>query len=125
MSAPDGSVSPARLFAAIDAKDTEAFLQFLTDDALFRFGSAQPVTGQQRIREAVDGFFASIAGLRHVVDCEIRQGDTLVCEGTATYTRHDGSRITLPFANVFGLDGERISEYKIYVDIGPLYENKQ
>jgi len=26
------------LFAAIDARDTEAFLAFLTEDAIFRFG---------------------------------------------------------------------------------------
>jgi hypothetical protein len=27
----------------------------------------------------------------------------------------------LPFANVFELDGELISAYKVYADAGPLY----
>jgi hypothetical protein len=29
--------------------------------------------------------------------------------------------LTLPFTNVFELDGELISHYKIYIDIAPLY----
>ena len=47
----------------------------------------------------------------------------VICEGETTYTRHDGTQITLPFANVFELEGELISTYKIYADIGPLYES--
>jgi hypothetical protein len=43
------------LFAAIDAKDTERFLGFLTDEASFRFGSAQAVQGREAIHRAVDG----------------------------------------------------------------------
>ena len=43
----------AKLVAAIDAKDTERFLGFLTDGAAFRFGSAEPVRGSDAIRAAV------------------------------------------------------------------------
>ena len=48
-------------------------------------------------------------------------GGTQVCEGEVTYERHDGSKITLPFTDVFEYSGERIAHYKIYMDIGPLY----
>lgn len=109
------------LFAAIDAKDTDTFLSFLTDDAVFRFGSAPSVTGQDAIREGVDGFFASIAGSRHSIGNVIESGATLVSEGEVTYRRHDGSEITLPFTNVFEISGDLVSHYKIYIDIAPLY----
>ena len=109
------------LFAAIDEKDTTAFVAFLTEDARFRFGSAPAATGRDAISAAVDGFFQSIAGLRHRIDLTLREGDTLVCEGQVTYTRHDGSELALPFANVFAMDDGRIADYKIYMDIGPLY----
>ena len=98
------------LFAAIDSKDTTAFLDFLTEDARFRFGSAPAVSGRQAIADAVGGFFESIAGLEHRVDMATREGSTLVCEGEVTYTRHDGSKIALPFADVFGMNGERIAD---------------
>lgn len=110
-----------RLFAAIDGQDTDAFLAFLTGDAVFRFGSSPELRGHDAIRQAVDGFFASIAGSAHTLKNVLGQGTTLVCEGDVTYRRHNGSGITLPFTNVFELQGELISQYKIYIDINPLY----
>ena len=109
------------LFASIDKKDTDAFLGYLAEDASFRFGSAPPVTGHAAIREGVDGFFASIAGSEHSLINIVGNDHILVCEGEVTYNRHDGSIITLPFTNVFDVDGERIAHYKIYIDIAPLY----
>lgn len=109
------------LFAAIDSKDPAAFVGYLAEDARFRFGSAPPATGRDAIATAVGGFFESIAALEHRIDMATRAGDALVCEGEVTYTRHDGSKIALPFADVFEMDGEQIANYKIYMDIGPLY----
>ena len=109
------------LFAAIDRQDGAAFVAFLTEDAIFRFGSAPPVQGRDAVQAAVEGFFSSIAGLSHSVTATIGQGDTLVCEGEVTYERHDGSTISLPFCDVFEYDGDLISQYKIYLDIAPLF----
>jgi len=109
------------LFAAIDGKDTERFTSFLTPDARFRFGSAPPALGVEQITAAVEGFFAAIDGCSHrLVDSW--QGDgTVVCEGEVTYRRHDGSEVILPFVNVFGMNGPKIADYKIYIDNGPLF----
>lgn len=109
------------MFAAIDSKDAEAFVGFLTEDACFRFGSAPAVQGREAIRSAVDGFFATIAGCTHDVRRTLRDGTTMVCEGEVTYRRQDNTRITLPFTDVFEFQGELISHYKIYIDISPLY----
>lgn len=108
------------LFAAIDNQDTENFLTFLTEDAKFCFGSAPAVRGQGAIRAAVDGFFGSIASSRHELDKCILDDTTLVCEGSVHYQRLDGRKVTVPFVDVFEYVGERISEYKIYIDISPL-----
>ena len=118
--APEQSTLQA-LFAAIDAMDSAAFTDFLTDDAEFRFGSAPAVSGKAAIAEAVSGFFQSIAALRHEVEFVVTQGDVLIAEGTVNYTRHDGSQVSLPFADIFTMDGSRIANYKIYMDIAPLY----
>ena len=111
----------AGLFAAIDAKDTEQFLEYLSESPRFRFGSAPAVDGRAAVREAVQAFFDSIAGLEHSLSASASVGTTLFTEGDVTYTRHDGSMITLPFADVFELRDGRIADYKIYMDIGPLY----
>ena len=88
---------------------------------MFRFGSAPPVQGRSAICEAVNGFYATISGLSHELINILAAGSILVCEGEVTYTRYDDSTITLPFTNVFELDGQQIARYKIYIDIAPLY----
>jgi len=110
-----------KLFASIDAMDTESFLSFIREDATFRFGSSPAVTGHAEIRAAVESFFSSFAALKHDLQRLIADGDTVVCEGEVTYSRHDGSTITLPFVNVFEVDDGLISLYRVYIDTGPLF----
>jgi limonene-1,2-epoxide hydrolase len=109
------------IFAAIDRQDSEAFVTFLTKDAVFRFGSAPAVQGRDDIRAAVDGFFGTIAACSHDVHKTLASGSTLVCEGEVTYRRQNDTEITLPFTDVFEYEGGLISQYKIYIDINPLY----
>ena len=114
----------AALFAAIDRMDTGAFVGHLTADAVFRFGSAPEVAGRDAVAAAVGGFFQSIAGLSHAVTRVLWDGDAQVCEGEVTYERHDGSTLTVPFVDVFEYEGDLISTYKIYIDIGELYKEQ-
>lgn len=111
----------ADLFAAIDAMDTEGFLAKLTPSAEFRFGTAPPVQKRGPIGETVDGFFSTIAGLRHELKNIIGDSELVACEGDVTYTRHDGTTVVVPFADVFEFEGDLIAGYRIYIDIGPLY----
>ena len=109
------------LFAAIDANDGAAFVAYLTEDAVFRFGSTPPVRGRDAIQAAVEGFFSTIAGCSHSINNTLRQDGTLVCEGVVTYERHDGSKVALPFTDVFEYESSLIAHYKIYMDVSPLY----
>lgn len=110
-----------RLFAAIDRRDAEGFAEFIDEDAVFRFGNLPPVAGRGAIRETVAGFFASVRALAHGVHDLWRVNGALICRGEVTYTRLDGSTLTVPFANVLALKGERVSDYAIYVDAARLY----
>jgi ketosteroid isomerase-like protein len=109
------------LFACIDSKDTDAFLEFLTEDGMFRFGSAPAIQGRAAMRPVLNDFFASIKSSQHTVSKLVAEGNTLICEGTVMYTRHDGRQVLVPFVDVFEYAGKLIAEYKIYIDIGPLY----
>ena len=109
------------LFGAIDAADARGFCAYLTDDALFRFGNAPPVQGRPAIEQAVSQFFASIRRSRHQVVRVWPAAGAVALEGFVTYTRLDGSEITLPFADTMVLRGDRLAEYCIYLDIAPLY----
>ena len=116
-----GGVDFGKLFVSIDSMDTEGFLGFIGPDGEFRFGSSPPVQGHDGIRVAVEGFFSSFAALSHELQRTVADENGFVCEGEVTYTRHDGSRITLPFCNVFETEDGLISLYRIYIDMAPLY----
>jgi hypothetical protein len=112
-----------RLLAAIDANDSDAFVNFLTEDARFRFGSAPAVTGRDAIRQAVDDFFASIDGCSHSVSNIWYGENSMVCEGEVCYRKLDGSEVILPFVDVFDVCDELVSNYKIYIDPSPLFSS--
>lgn len=109
-----------RVFAVIDARDATGFAALLTPDAQFRFGNAPTVVGTDAIHTAVSSFFAAIASCRHRLIRTWCGPDSAVCEGEVTYTRHDGSQVTVGFANVFELRGALIAVYRIYIDNSPL-----
>ena len=56
-----------KLFASIDAMDTESFLGFIAEDCTFRFGSSPPVTGRDDL--ALLG--AALAPLHFMSTCKI------------------------------------------------------
>jgi ketosteroid isomerase-like protein len=110
-----------RLFKTIDAGDATGFVDFLTPDAQFRFGNAPAIQGSREIGIAVTGFFGSIRSSQHrLVESWCGDGSA-GCEGEVTYTRHDGSVVTFPFANIFQLRAEKVSSYRIYIDISTLF----
>jgi ketosteroid isomerase-like protein len=116
-----GSLDPIALFSAIDRMDSSGFAGFLTADASLRFGNAPVVAGRDAVVDYIDGFFRSIGGLAHRVEGTWQSGDRVTCHGEVTYTRHDGSTLTVPFANVLYLEGGRIRRYLIYIDNTSLY----
>jgi ketosteroid isomerase-like protein len=111
----------AQLFSVIDAGDTPRFLELLTEDCEFRFGNLPAVHGKQEIGAAVAALFASIAACRHEFAESWALPDRVICHGQVTYTRKDASLLTVPFANVLTLRGERICRYLIFVDLTQLY----
>ncbi len=109
------------LFRSVDGSDANTFVTFLTDEASFQFANAPVVKGKPAIREMLKGFFDSIKGLNHQLTDTWQQNDAVICRGVVTYTRHDGSTLTVPFANIFRLKDGLIDEYLIYVDASQLY----
>ncbi len=111
----------AGLFTAIDTRDVDGFMHWLTDDCSFSYGSNPPAQGAAEVRALVDGFLANFAAVAHTVDATWESEGTAITEGRVTYTTADGGSTTLPFCNVLHLaDDGRIRDYRIYIDPTPL-----
>jgi ketosteroid isomerase-like protein len=111
----------AKVFADIDAFDPDKFVAHLTPDAVFRFGNADPVTGRAAVKEAVAGFFSTIDGLTHHIKNVWEQGDTVITQIDVEYRRKDGKTVTVPNADILTYDGELVRDWRIYIDIAPVY----
>jgi len=109
-----------QLFAAIDRKDADGFVSFLTEDACFRFANAPVICNRENIRNAVVLFFSNIKSSRHRILNVWEQDNVVICEGEVNYIRQNGSELALPFVDIFQIKDNLISDYRIYMDISPL-----
>ena len=110
------------LFAAIDKFDTKVFASYLDEKARFKFANIPVITGKNSIFEFVAGFFQSIKAIRHK-NLEIYELEGIrFVMGNVTYTRLDGSTLSVDFSNTFRLNGNKIKEYLIFIDNSELYK---
>jgi ketosteroid isomerase-like protein len=118
-------VSPTDLvrgvFAALDAKDPAAVTAQMTDDVRMRLGNADFVEGKAEFLEATEAFVASIEAIRHQITAMWSLDDVVIAELDVHYQRLDGKEVMLPCCNVFRLRDGLVSDYRVYLDIGPVY----
>src|SRR5690606_9856500 len=118
----DGDVEMSRykaLFQTIDAMDADAFVEWLTDDGFFVYGSSPAVEGKEAVREYVAGFFAGLETISHELLGEWEAGNEAFVEGRVTYGFPGGGSASLRFLNKFERVGDKIRGYRIYIDPTP------
>jgi ketosteroid isomerase-like protein len=118
-------VSPSDLvrdvFAALDAKDPAALTALMSDDVRMRLGNADAVEGRAAFLGAVSAFIGSVAGVRHAITSVWSVDDVVIAEMAVHYERLDGGKVTLPCCNVFRVRDGLVSDYRVYIDINPVY----
>jgi ketosteroid isomerase-like protein len=115
------TTTTTELFADIDRMDAKAFASYLAEDCVLRFGNADEVVGRNAIEEAIAGFFRTFKGISHDFVEQWDVGDTTILQFEATYTRMDDRRVTVPAVTIYRRGDELIDDYRIYVDLAPVY----
>lgn len=110
-----------RLFEVGEAKKPDEFASFFTEDARYRFGNADAVSGRADIRDAVANFFPLIKSLYHDIQGTWEQGNLLLVEMNVIYTRHDDKVVTIPVADTFRFESSLIKDMRIYADTTPVF----
>ncbi len=109
------------VFADVDRMDAKAFASNLAEDCVLRFANADEVVGRDAIEAAIAGFFSTIKGLSHHIVEQWDVDDTTIVQLEVTYTRMDDRRVTLPAITIYRRGGDLIDEYRIYIDLAPVY----
>ena len=67
------------------------------------------------------GFCEGIDGVAHTPLGRWESQDGTVAEAEVTYTRKDGSTVTVPVTTIYRGSGDLIEDYRIYIDLAPLF----
>jgi hypothetical protein len=109
-----------RLFARGEAFDSEGFIGFFTETPVYQFGNGEPCLDRTAIKASVDQFFSGVEALYHNIKTLWEIGDTAFVEMDVIYWRKDGSSVTLPCADIFRFDGDKLQELRIFMDANPV-----
>ncbi len=108
------------LFHTIDAMDPDTFVGHLTDEAVFVYGSGNPVKGKENIKSFLGAFFGNLADIEHRITGVWEIGENTFIQTRCTYTMKDSRVITIPAMNLFNMEGNLIKDYLIYADPTPM-----
>ena len=111
----------ATLFEDIDSMDPDRYARHLSDGVVMRFGNSDPVVGRVAVRDAWAAFCADLHGVSHDLVERWETGPATIAEARVTYTRADDSTATVPVVTIYRGGGDLIDDYRIFIDLAPLF----
>lgn len=123
---PVDRVSWARdFFATIDRRDPDAIAARVTEDARLVFGGQPPVEGRKAVRQA----FAESARRSKAVHHEVTGvwtgedagREVVSVEARVTYTFAEERAVAVPCTSTLRLEGDLVADYRIFIDLAPVF----
>lgn len=109
-------------FRDADRLDLPLLMSWFGPDIDLRLANVPPIAGRDAVETTFAEFWSGIKGMRHVREQLVVDGDTAFQGSQVTYTRPDGSAVTMPVASHLRRDaGGTLDRLWIYIDLGPLY----
>jgi len=113
---------PRTVFDRVDALDAKGFAQFFAADGGLTFGNGPTMVGPEQVEAGCNGFFETIAGMRHAIVNEWQVGDQTIVELEVTYTRKDGDEVGNPVVSIWASDAAGlITDYRVFFDVAPVF----
>lgn len=109
------------VYKAVDSMDEQRLASFLTEKCTFVYANSAPVIGRANAAASSKKFLDLLAAIKHELLEVWGLDDVIVSRIRVTYTRKDGSTLTIPAATIWRVSDRQIDQYRIYVDIGPLF----
>ena len=109
------------LFEDIDSMDPDRYARHLSHDVILRFGNGEPVVGRDAVRDGWAAFCADLRGVSHDLVERWDAGTATIVEARVTYTRSDDSTVTVPAVTIYRASGDLIDDYRIFIDLAPLF----
>jgi ketosteroid isomerase-like protein len=109
--------------AAINAHDLNAIVARCSPGHVFVDSLGNRFTGEARLRQAWEWYFAAFPDYRIEVESLAVGSDCVLLSGLASATHAgSGARWSIPAAWKATIDGEHIEHWQVYADNKPVYE---
>jgi len=118
-----------RHYADAADKDWQRMKTLFTDDVVTEMPGAGTINGVDAFIEYSKGFFVALPDARMEISSVIEQGNTVIAEGRFVGTHTGplmtptgqeipptGKKVSLPFADVFVVQGDKVTNHRIYFD---------
>ena len=109
-------------FRDADTLVVEKLISWFAETIEVRFGNAPPIHGTTAAEQAFRQFYGTLSGMRHRSEVLVSSGDLAAQMAVVTYTRRDGSEVSMPVASHLRRVGSRkIDRLWIFIDMAPLF----
>jgi ketosteroid isomerase-like protein len=112
-------------FRAVDEMRLDDYAALFTEDGTVTFGNFPPSVGRAAIKSSLEDFYRLLLGVRHELRGSWIVDDVSINEATVHYTVRDGTVVALPVTSILRWTGDRIREWRIYMDVAPAMEAAQ
>lgn len=106
----------------LGTSDLEEYLQFFSDDCVYRVANQPLVQGKEELAQAAGRFRGMVQRVEHRVLSMWSVADRVVCEMDAIYTRIDGQVVTLPCLDIFSMSEGKIDSLQVFADLSPVFK---
>ena len=106
-------------FRSVDEMRLDDFAALFTPDGNMTFGNGEPSVGPDAIKAALADFYQHLDGVRHELRGAWIVGDVSINEAIVHYTMKDGSDVPLPVTSILRWSGDRVRDWRIYMDVAP------
>jgi limonene-1,2-epoxide hydrolase len=115
-----------RVIAAWTDGDIEGALAHMHEDIVWHYAAAvaPPARGKAKARKFLEGFKAQITEVRWRLFDHAETANRLFVEGVDEYVARDGAVVRAPYAGVLDFDGDLITGWRDYVDVGLMEAQK-
>lgn len=103
-----------------DRMDAVSFSDLMIDGVKFRFSNGNVTNGKAAVVSGLNYLFSKTTALRHDVTGIYENNEGYAVEAVANYTMKDGKVISLPVVSVMKYTGDKIYDYRIYMDVSPV-----
>jgi ketosteroid isomerase-like protein len=107
------------------ALDADAFVKLLTPDVTFRLGSSPELHGREAVHAGVRQLFDSMRHIRHMTRKLLVDGNEIFLQAEVEFVPLHGPAVSVPYVNVLTVEADGlISQYRIHIDISPLFAGR-